>query len=99
MLHKLERAPVRATLAYQNSSQPKHERQPHLPRRKINRQETRSRRGQARVTQPSRLLKFGFSRLYRAFETGSVVLVECYFSARMKADFFTANALCLRTLS
>jgi hypothetical protein len=27
---------------------------------------------------PSRLLKFGFSQLYPAFETGSVVLVECH---------------------
>ena len=26
----------------------------------------------------SRLLKFGFSQLYPAFETGSVVLVECH---------------------
>jgi hypothetical protein len=27
---------------------------------------------------PNRLLKFGFSQLYLAFETGSVVLVECH---------------------
>jgi hypothetical protein len=30
------------------------------------------------ATLPNRLLKFGFSQLYPAFETGSVVLVECH---------------------
>ena len=33
---------------------------------------------QVRRALASRLLKFCFSRLYPAFETGSVVLVECY---------------------